>query len=515
MARVGARHPVAPLGASLNYLLSSHVWRQDHNGFSHQDPGFIDLVVNKQASVIRVYLPPDANCLLSVADHCLRSRDYVNVIVAGKQPQHDWLTPDEAMVHCTRGVGVWEFASNDAGSVPDVVMACCGDVPTLETLAAVDLLRRHLPDLRVRVVNVVDLMRLQPESEHPHGMTDREFDTIFTDRPAGDLRLPRLSLAHPPPDLPPHQPRQPPCPRVQGAGHDHHALRHGHAQRPRPVPPRHRRARPGPGPRGAVRRPCASRWSTPGSRPAATPASTARTPRDRRVALAGLTPGAEDDGYVLRRAGTGRGVGPREQLLPPPGVRGRARAVPWTPVLHRRALLNLGLERGGARAAIPPDRVAASVAAAKRLRAGPRRSHGPRWSWPWPPPRLRDATNSAEVVERLERVVGTTVRVLDGEEEARLCFIGQRAGVWIGAGTVARAGPRGREPRSRGGRRPTTWRWPRARAVGPARLRGELGTGDPLSVADRSPIRARTAEAMAPGRAAPSAGYRGWPTGRS
>jgi xylulose-5-phosphate/fructose-6-phosphate phosphoketolase len=170
--------------ASLTYLLSSHVWRQDHNGFSHQDPGFIDLVANKQASVIRVYLPPDANCLLSVADHCLRSRDYVNVIVAGKQPQHDWLSLEDAMVHCTRGVGVWDFASNDAGSVPDVVMACCGDVPTLETLAAVDLLRRHLPDLRVRVVNVVDLMRLQPASEHPHGMTDPEFDTIFTaDRP--------------------------------------------------------------------------------------------------------------------------------------------------------------------------------------------------------------------------------------------------------------------------------------------------------------------------------------------
>jgi xylulose-5-phosphate/fructose-6-phosphate phosphoketolase len=180
-----ARHiPWRRSVGSLTYLLSSHVWRQDHNGFSHQDPGFIDLAVNKQASVIRVYLPPDANCLLSVADHCLRSRDYVNVIVAGKQPQHDWLSPEDALVHCTRGVGVWDFASNDAGSVPDVVMACCGDVPTLETMAAVDLLRRHLPDLRVRVVNVVDLMRLQPESEHPHGMTDPEFDTIFTvDRP--------------------------------------------------------------------------------------------------------------------------------------------------------------------------------------------------------------------------------------------------------------------------------------------------------------------------------------------
>ncbi|HUY20809.1 MAG TPA: phosphoketolase family protein [Acidimicrobiales bacterium] len=180
-----ARHiPWRRSVASLNYLLSSHVWRQDHNGFSHQDPGFLDVVVNKQASVIRVYLPPDANCLLSVADHCLRSRDYVNVIVAGKHPEHDWLSADAAMIHCTRGAGVWEFASNDAGSMPDVVMACCGDVPTLETLAAVDLLRRHLPDLKVRVVNVVDLMRLQPESEHPHGLTDREFDTMFTtDRP--------------------------------------------------------------------------------------------------------------------------------------------------------------------------------------------------------------------------------------------------------------------------------------------------------------------------------------------
>ena len=171
------RRPVA----SLNYLLSSHVWRQDHNGFAHQDPGFLDVVVNKQASVIRVYLPPDANCLLSVADHCLRSRDYVNVVIAGKQLQHDWLSPEEAMVHCTRGLGVWSFASNDTGSLPDVVMACCGEIPTLETLAAVDILRAELPELKVRVVNVVDLMRLQPDTEHPHGLSDREFDTIFTE----------------------------------------------------------------------------------------------------------------------------------------------------------------------------------------------------------------------------------------------------------------------------------------------------------------------------------------------
>jgi xylulose-5-phosphate/fructose-6-phosphate phosphoketolase len=166
--------------ASLNYLLSSHVWRQDHNGFSHQDPGFIDHVMNKKAEVIRVYLPPDANCLLSVGDHCLRSRNYVNVIVAGKQPAPTWLTMDEAILHCTRGAGIWDFASNDDGGEPDVVMACAGDVPTLETLAAVDLLRQHLPELKVRVVNVVDLMRLQPPTEHPHGMSDAEFDALFT-----------------------------------------------------------------------------------------------------------------------------------------------------------------------------------------------------------------------------------------------------------------------------------------------------------------------------------------------
>jgi xylulose-5-phosphate/fructose-6-phosphate phosphoketolase len=164
---------------SLNYLLSSHVWRQDHNGFSHQDPGFIDHVVNKKAEVIRVYLPPDANTLLSVADHCLRSRHYVNVIVAGKQPALNYLSMDEAVLHCTRGIGIWDWASNDGGE-PDVVLACCGDIPTLETLAAVDILREHQPGLRIRVINVVDLMRLQPDSEHPHGLSDRDFDTLFT-----------------------------------------------------------------------------------------------------------------------------------------------------------------------------------------------------------------------------------------------------------------------------------------------------------------------------------------------
>ncbi|MGH6875246.1 MAG: phosphoketolase, partial [Aestuariivirgaceae bacterium] len=174
------RRPIA----SLNYLLTSHVWRQDHNGFSHQDPGFIDHVANKKAEVVRVYLPPDANTLLSVTDHCLRSRHYVNVIVAGKQPAPQWLDMDAAIKHCAAGAGIWEWASNDKGSEPDVVMAAAGDVPTMETLAAVDLLRTLIPKLKVRVINVVDLMKLQPASEHPHGLSDKEFDILFTrDKP--------------------------------------------------------------------------------------------------------------------------------------------------------------------------------------------------------------------------------------------------------------------------------------------------------------------------------------------
>ncbi len=174
------RRPIA----SLNYLLTSHVWRQDHNGFSHQDPGFIDHVVNKKADIVRVYLPPDANTLLSVMDHCLRSRHYVNVIVAGKQPALQWLDMESAIEHCTAGIGIWDWASTDQGAEPEVVMACAGDIPTLETLAAVDLLRRHFPDLRIRVVNVIDLMTIQPSSEHPHGLTDRDFDSMFTaDKP--------------------------------------------------------------------------------------------------------------------------------------------------------------------------------------------------------------------------------------------------------------------------------------------------------------------------------------------
>jgi len=171
----------API-ASLNYLLTSHVWRQDHNGFSHQDPGFIDHLLNKKSDVVRIYLPPDANCLLSVADHCLCSRNYINLIVAGKQPEAQWLTMDEAVRHCSTGAGIWRWAGDDAD--PDVVMACAGDVPTLETLAAVTLLRDYVPDIRIRVVNVVDLMVLQPCDDHPHGLEDRDFDALFTaDRP--------------------------------------------------------------------------------------------------------------------------------------------------------------------------------------------------------------------------------------------------------------------------------------------------------------------------------------------
>ena len=174
------RQDIAPL----NYILSSNVWQQDHNGFTHQDPGFLDHVANKKADVVRIYLPPDANCLLSVFDHCIKSRNYVNVMVASKHPRPQWLTMDQAVKHCTQGIGIWDWASNDQGEEPDVVMACCGDTPTLETLAAVTILRKELPELKIRVVNVVDLMKLQPHTEHPHGLTDMEYDMLFTqDRP--------------------------------------------------------------------------------------------------------------------------------------------------------------------------------------------------------------------------------------------------------------------------------------------------------------------------------------------
>ena len=241
------RRPIA----SLNYFLSSHVWRQDHNGFSHQDPGFIDHVVNKKAEVIRIYLPPDANTLLSVTDHCLRSRNYVNVVVAGKQPAPQWLTMDQAVKHCAAGLSIWKWASNDEGAEPDVVMACCGDVPTLETLAAVELLPRALPELKVRVINVVNLMKLQPQEEHPHGLSDRRFRRAVHHGQADHLRLPRLSLADPPADLPPHQPSQPARPRLQGGRHHDHPVRHGGAQRARPLPPGRGRHRPA----AAARRP--------------------------------------------------------------------------------------------------------------------------------------------------------------------------------------------------------------------------------------------------------------------
>ena len=182
--KISAELPWRRKIASLNYLLASHVWQQAHNGFTHQDPGFIDHVVNKKASIVRVYLPPDANCLLSVGDHCLRSRHYVNVVVAGKYQAPQWLTMDAAIDHCTKGIGVWQWASSDQGKEPDVVMACCGDVPTLETLAAVSILRKHLPNLKIRVINVVDLMKLEPNIEHPHGLSDQDFDALFTkDKP--------------------------------------------------------------------------------------------------------------------------------------------------------------------------------------------------------------------------------------------------------------------------------------------------------------------------------------------
>ena len=222
----------------------SHVWRQDHNGFSHQDPGFIDHVVNKKAEVVRVYLPPDANCLLSVTDHCLRSRNYVNVVVAGKQPAPQWLTMDEAIKHCTAGLGIWEWASNDRGSEPDVVMACCGDVPTLETLAAVDLLRRHAPELKVRVINVVEPHEAAAAERAPARPLGPRLRRAVHHGQADHLRLPRLPVAHPPADLPANGPRQPPRARLQGGGHHDHAVRHVRAERSRPLPPGERRDRP-------------------------------------------------------------------------------------------------------------------------------------------------------------------------------------------------------------------------------------------------------------------------------
>ncbi|MDQ1737658.1 MAG: xylulose-5-phosphate/fructose-6-phosphate phosphoketolase [Pseudonocardiales bacterium] len=233
----------API-ASLNYLLSSHVWRQDNNGFSHQDPGFIDHVINKKSEIVRVYLPPDTNTLLSVTDHCLRSRNYVNVIIAGKQPALTYLSMDEAIAHCTRGLGIWSWAST-ADDEPDVVLACAGDIPTLETLAAADLLHTHLPELKFRVVNVVDLMRLEPDTEHPHGLSGGDFDALLTrDKPVVFAFHGYASVIH---RLTYRRTNHDNIHvRVQGRGDHDDPLRHGDAQRPRPVPPRHGRHRPRP-----------------------------------------------------------------------------------------------------------------------------------------------------------------------------------------------------------------------------------------------------------------------------
>ena len=273
-SRVPWRRPVA----SLNYLLSSHVWRQDHNGNTHQDPGFLDVVMNKKPGIVRVYLPPDANTLLATFDHCLRSRQYVNVVVAGKQPQLDWLSADDAALHCARGIGLWEWASTDGGAgTPDVVLACAGDVPTLETLAAASILRDRVPDLRVRVVNVVDLMRLLPESEHPHGLPGPRVRHAVHRRQADRVRVPRLPVAHPPAGLPPHEPRQPARAGLQGERHDHHAVRHGDAQRPRPLSPRDRRDRPGAVPSSSRLPIFVRRWSTPGCGRACGHGTTERT----------------------------------------------------------------------------------------------------------------------------------------------------------------------------------------------------------------------------------------------
>ena len=226
----------API-SSLNLLITSTVWRQDHNGFTHQDPGFLDVVVNKNPEVTRIYLPPDVNCLLSIADHCLRSMNNINVIVCDKQNHLQYLSMDEAIKHCTKGVGIWDWASNDEGCEPDVVMVGCGDIPTKEALAATAMLRQAFPDIKIRFVNVVDLFRIQPDSEHPHGLSHNDFDSHLHQGQADHLQLPRLSLADPPPGLPPHQPRQPACARLQGKGQYQHPAGAGDQQRDRPLQP--------------------------------------------------------------------------------------------------------------------------------------------------------------------------------------------------------------------------------------------------------------------------------------
>ena len=298
--------------ASLNYLLSSHVWRQDHNGFSHQDPGFLNVVVNKQAEIVRVYLPPDANTLLTVMRHVFDTQNRVNVVIAGKQPQPQWLTADEADAHVEAGLGVWAWAGNEPGfdaddpaaSVPDVVLACAGDVPTMETVAAAQLLRERLPDLGVRVVNVVDLMRLQDPSHHPHGMNDLEFDAIFTRVGARDLRVPRVRVAHPPARLPAHEPREPARARVHRAGHHDDAVRHAAPERPRPLPARARRAQSRA--RAARAQPASPRSPTSGTprarRRASTRTSTARTPSGSPAGGSGPRWSSRRPGAVSRPA---------------------------------------------------------------------------------------------------------------------------------------------------------------------------------------------------------------------
>ena len=498
--------------ASLTYLLSSHVWRQDHNGFSHQDPGFIDLVVNKQASVIRVYLPPDANCLLSVADHCLRSRDYVNVIVAGKQPNMTGCRRTRPWCTAPGGSGCGTSPRTTRGRSPTWSWRAAAMSPPSRPLAAVDLLRRHLPDLRVRVVNVVDLMRLQPDSEHPHGMTDREFDTMFTtDRPVIFAFHGYPTLIH----------------RLtyRRTNHDNIHVR-GYKERGTTTTPfdmvmlndldrfhlvidvldrvpglevPDRRAAPADGrrpPRGPSLHPGARRGPT----------------RDRRVALAGLTPAAGGDGYVLavgvRAAVWDLGSSSFHLLVCEAGP-GRS----LTPVLHRRALLNLGLSVG-ARGSIPRDRVAASVAAAKRLRAGLAEATG----------RDRRGGGHRGTARRGQQHRGRRApRAGGGHQSARprrggggpaVLHRPTRRGV-DGAGSVARHGPGRRQPRGRRGRRPS-------RARGHQRAR----SGRPGCAASSGPAtRCRWQTARSAGRARPRPwrpigpgrrpATRGWPNGPS
>ncbi len=232
----------API-SSINLLITSLVWRQDHNGFTHQDPGFLDVVTNKSPEVVRIYLPPDANCLLSVADHCLRSTDYVNVIVADKAEHLQYLTMEQAVDHCTKGIGIWDFASNDDGAEPDAVMACAGDIPTSEALAAVAILRERCPEVKIRFVNVVDLFRLMPEEEHPHGLSTRSSTAVYEGQ-AGDLQLPCVCFADSQADVPAHEPRQHPRARVQGEGQHQYAAGAGDPEPGGPVQPGDRCDRP-------------------------------------------------------------------------------------------------------------------------------------------------------------------------------------------------------------------------------------------------------------------------------